>query len=87
MVLTTPKSIIEEASTPKKRLDDLIGESTRVAAHRPIIMQFDLTTIHIWCRWRGTVFSETWPTALENVIFYASVVTKLLYSYKASAKL
>jgi hypothetical protein len=85
MVLTTPENIIEEAST-QKLLDDLIDESTRVSARRPIIMQFDPTAIRIWRRWRGTVFSETWPTAVKNVI-YASVITKLLYSYKTPAKL
>jgi len=78
MVLTTPESIIEEAST-QKLLDDLIDESTRVSARRPIIMQFDPTAIRIWRRWRGTVFSETWPTALKNII-YASIMTKILYS-------
>jgi predicted membrane chloride channel (bestrophin family) len=40
MVLTTPESIIEQASTAKL-LDDLIDESVRTSARRPIMMQFD----------------------------------------------
>ena len=40
MVLTTPESIIEQAST-MKLLDDLIDESVRTAARRPFILQFD----------------------------------------------
>ena len=40
MVLTTPESIIEQAST-QKLLDVLLDESTRTTARRPIMMQFD----------------------------------------------
>jgi len=40
MVLTTPESIIEEAST-QNLLDDLIDESVRTSARRPIMMQFE----------------------------------------------
>jgi hypothetical protein len=40
MVLTTPESIIEQAST-QKLLDDLIDESVRTAARKPIMLQFD----------------------------------------------
>jgi hypothetical protein len=40
MVLTTPESIIEQAST-QNLLDDLIDESVRTSARRPIMMQFD----------------------------------------------
>ena len=40
MVLTTPESIIEQAST-QKLLDILLDESTRTTARRPIMMQFD----------------------------------------------
>ena len=40
MVLTTPESIIEQAST-MKLLDDLIDESVRTTARRPFILQFD----------------------------------------------
>jgi hypothetical protein len=38
MVLTTPESIIEQAST-QKLLDILIDESVRTTARRPIMMQ------------------------------------------------
>ena len=40
MVLTTPESIIEQAST-QKLLDDLIDESVRTVARKPIMLQFD----------------------------------------------
>jgi hypothetical protein len=40
MVLTTPESIIEQAST-QKLLDDLIDESVRTSSRKPIMMQFD----------------------------------------------
>lgn len=40
MVLTTPIDIIEQASTVNL-LDDLIDESVRTSARRPIIRQFD----------------------------------------------
>ena len=40
MVLTTPEDIIEQAST-QTLLDELINESVRTSARRPIIMQFD----------------------------------------------
>jgi hypothetical protein len=40
MVLTTPESIIEQASTVTL-LDDLVDESVRTSARKPIMMQFD----------------------------------------------
>ena len=52
-VLTTPESIIESTST-QDLLDDLIDESTRIKARRPIILQFDPTGNELWKKWRGT---------------------------------
>jgi hypothetical protein len=40
MVLTTPESVFEQAST-EILLDDLIDESVRTSARKPIMMQFD----------------------------------------------
>ena len=61
MVLTTPESIIEQASTVNL-LDDLIDESVRTSPRRPIMMQFDPSSGWIWRRWKGTVFAETWTS-------------------------
>jgi predicted membrane chloride channel (bestrophin family) len=66
MVLTTPESIIEQAST-QSLLDDLIDESVRTSARRPIMMQFDPSRVLIWKRWKGTVFSEVWRQCLRNM--------------------
>ena len=52
MVLTTPEAIIEQAST-QSLLDDLIDESVRTSARRPIMMQFDPSSG--WVRWMGSV--------------------------------
>ncbi|CAB9498472.1 expressed unknown protein [Seminavis robusta] len=82
MVLTTPESIIEQAST-QKLLDILIDESVRTTARRPIMMQFDPSSGWIWRRWKGTVFSETWISCVRNVV-YALVV---LYIYRAVPRL
>eukprot|EP00587_Corethron_hystrix_P001577 CAMPEP_0113328384 /NCGR_PEP_ID=MMETSP0010_2-20120614/19989_1 /TAXON_ID=216773 ORGANISM="Corethron hystrix, Strain 308" /NCGR_SAMPLE_ID=MMETSP0010_2 /ASSEMBLY_ACC=CAM_ASM_000155 /LENGTH=1182 /DNA_ID=CAMNT_0000189705 /DNA_START=372 /DNA_END=3919 /DNA_ORIENTATION=- /assembly_acc=CAM_ASM_000155 len=76
MVLNTPESIIERAST-QNLLDDLIDESTRVAARRPIIIQFDPSGKKIWRQWKGTIFSETWPACLRNMAL--SICIGLLY--------
>lgn len=65
MVLTTPESIIEQASTVNL-LDDLINESVRTSARRPIMMQFDPSSGWIWRRWQGTVFSETWISCRKS---------------------
>ena len=72
MVLTTPESIIEQAST-RKLLDDLIDESVRTSARKPIMMQFDPSSGWIWKRWKGTVFSETWDSCVKKMA-YACVV-------------
>eukprot|EP00522_Entomoneis_paludosa_P013868 CAMPEP_0172447998 /NCGR_PEP_ID=MMETSP1065-20121228/7106_1 /TAXON_ID=265537 /ORGANISM="Amphiprora paludosa, Strain CCMP125" /LENGTH=1380 /DNA_ID=CAMNT_0013199371 /DNA_START=174 /DNA_END=4316 /DNA_ORIENTATION=- len=72
MVLTTPESIIEQASTVKL-LDDLIDESVRTSARRPIMMQFDPSSGWIWKRWKGTIFSETWSSCVSKML-YAMVV-------------
>ena len=72
MVLTTPESIIEQASTVNL-LDDLINESVRTSARRPIMMQFDPSSGWIWRRWKGTVFAETWISCARNVLFATAV--------------
>jgi hypothetical protein len=78
-VLTTPESIIEQASTTSL-LDDLIDESIRTSARRPIIMQFDPSSGWIWKRWKATVFSETWESCLSKMV-YASVVFGICATY------
>lgn len=78
-VLTTPESIIEQASTTSL-LDDLIDESIRTSARRPIIMQFDPSSGWIWKRWKGTVFSETWESCLSKMIF-ASIAFGICKTY------
>eukprot|EP00536_Pseudo-nitzschia_multiseries_P006380 jgi/Psemu1/324327/estExt_fgenesh1_pg.C_1340022 len=72
MVLTTPESIIEQASTVNL-LDDLINESVRTSARRPIMMQFDPSSGWIWRRWKGTVFAETWISCVRNMLFAVAV--------------
>uniref|UniRef100_A0A6U5LRR5 Uncharacterized protein n=1 Tax=Grammatophora oceanica TaxID=210454 RepID=A0A6U5LRR5_9STRA len=72
MVLTTPESIIEQAST-QSLLDDLLDESVRTSARKPIMMQFDPSSGYIWRRWQGTVFSETWSSCVRNMVI--SVIT------------
>jgi Bestrophin, RFP-TM, chloride channel len=71
-VLTTPEAIIEQASTTKL-LDNLIDESVRTSARRPIMMQFDPRSGWIWKRWKGTVFSETWDACLYRMIYACAV--------------
>lgn len=78
-VLTTPESIIEQASTTSL-LDDLIDESIRTSARRPLIMQFDPSSGWIWKRWKGTVFSETWESCVSKMI-YASIVFGFCATY------
>uniref|UniRef100_A0A7S2XP54 Bestrophin homolog n=1 Tax=Attheya septentrionalis TaxID=420275 RepID=A0A7S2XP54_9STRA len=79
MVLTTPESVFEQAST-EILLDDLIDESVRTSARKPIMMQFDPSSGYIWRRWSGTVFSETWRTCLGNML-YATIIALF---YKAN---
>jgi hypothetical protein len=76
MVLTTPESVIEQAST-KILLDDLINESYRSIARKPIMMQFDPSSGWIWRRWKGTVFSETWRSCVNNMIY--AIMVSILY--------
>ena len=54
MVLTTPEAIIEQAST-QNLLDNLIDESVRTSARRPIMMQFDPGRGHV----SVTIMTET----------------------------
>jgi Bestrophin, RFP-TM, chloride channel len=79
MVLTTPESIIEQASTINL-LDDLIDESVRTSARRPIMMQFDPSSGWIWRRWTGTIFSETWTSCVRNMV-YALCIFLIQRSY------
>mmetsp|Transcript_20063 Transcript_20063/g.34193 ORF Transcript_20063/g.34193 Transcript_20063/m.34193 type:complete len:1260 (+) Transcript_20063:141-3920(+) len=73
MVLSTPDTIIEQAST-QKLLDTLIDESVRTSARHPVMMQFNPKRQWIWRQWRGTVFSETWKSGLMNMVLATFVV-------------
>jgi predicted membrane chloride channel (bestrophin family) len=73
MVLSTPDTIIEQAST-QKLLDTLIDESVRTTSRHPIMMQFNPKRGWIWRQWRGTVFSETWKSGLANMVLATFVV-------------
>lgn len=84
-VLTTPEAIIEQASTTKL-LDDLIDESVRTSARRPLMMQFDPSSGWIWKRWKGTVFSETWDACVYRMI-YACIVFLLCKSFPQTKEL
>ena len=84
-VLTTPEAIIEQASTTKL-LDDLIDESVRTSARRPLMMQFDPSSGWIWKRWKGTVFSETWDACVYRMI-YACLVFLLCKSFPQTKEL
>lgn len=66
MVLTTPIDIIEQASTVNL-LDDLIDESVRTSARRPIIRQFDPSS--------GWVSSIKWE---QNFIFVLGVAKQVI---------
>ena len=83
MVLTTPESIIEQAST-QNLLDDLIDESVRTSARRPIMMQFDPSSGWIWRRWKGTVFSETWTSCVKNMAI--AVIVLMIYKTNPGLK-
>jgi len=87
MVLTTPDTIIEQAST-QKLLDDLIDESVRTTSRKPIMMQFDPTGSSIWRRWRGTIFSETWTSCIKNMAFAVILLllTRLIPQMKENLK-
>jgi Bestrophin, RFP-TM, chloride channel len=71
-VLNTPEAIIEQASTTKL-LDDLIDESVRTSARRPIMMQFDPSSGWIWQRWKGTVFAVTWDACVYRMIYACAI--------------
>lgn len=71
-VLRTPEAVFERAST-QDLLDDLIDESVRLSARRPIMLQFEPSGAKIWRRWRGTIFSETWRNTIRNMLFASAV--------------
>ena len=79
MVLSTPENIIEQAST-QKLLDAILDESVRTQSRHPVMMQFNPSQGWIWRQWRGTVFSETWKSCLNNMAL-ATLVVFLYRSY------
>ena len=83
MVLSTPDTIIEQAST-QKLLDTLLDESVRTQSRQPVMMQFNPKRSWIWRQWRGTVFSETWKSGLLNMALATFVV--FLYGAYPSIK-
>ena len=83
MVLSTPDTIIEQAST-QGLLDTLLDESVRTQSRQPVMIQFNPRRGWLWRQWRGTVFSETWKSCLLNMALAAFVA--LLYSVYPSLK-
>ena len=83
MVLSTPDTIIEQAST-QKLLDTLLDESVRTQSRQPVMMQFNPKRSWIWRQWRGTVFSETWKSGVLNMALATFVV--FLYGAYPSIK-
>ena len=81
MVLTTPEAIFEQASTTTL-LDDLIDESVRTSARRPIMLQFDPSSGWIWKRWKGTIFSETWDACVSVEHCKLQILTTLWSSHR-----
>lgn len=73
MVLSTPDTIIEQAST-QGLLDTLLDESVRTQSRQPIMIQFNPKRGWLWRQWRGTVFSETWKSGLLNMAIATCVV-------------
>eukprot|EP00580_Thalassiosira_gravida_P021357 CAMPEP_0201677994 /NCGR_PEP_ID=MMETSP0494-20130426/45322_1 /ASSEMBLY_ACC=CAM_ASM_000839 /TAXON_ID=420259 /ORGANISM="Thalassiosira gravida, Strain GMp14c1" /LENGTH=324 /DNA_ID=CAMNT_0048161071 /DNA_START=671 /DNA_END=1641 /DNA_ORIENTATION=+ len=73
MVLSTPDTIIEQAST-QGLLDTLIDESVRTQSRQAIMIQFNPKRGWLWRQWRGTVFSETWKSGLLNMALATFVV-------------
>ena len=82
-VLSTPDTIIEQAST-QKLLDTLLDESVRTQSRQPVMLQFSPKRGWIWRQWRGTVFSETWKSGLTNMALATLVV--FLYRLYPSLK-
>ncbi|KAL7550581.1 hypothetical protein ACHAWF_015292 [Thalassiosira exigua] len=56
-------------------IDNIIDECLRYSARRPIMRQFDPARRSIWKHWRGTVFSDTWTTAVRNSVWALGVFT------------
>ena len=83
MVLSTPDTIIEQAST-QNLLDALLDESVRTQSRHPIMLQFNPSQGWIWRQWRGTVFSETWKSCLANMLLATGVV--FLYKFYPGLK-
>ena len=83
MVLSTPDTVIEQAST-EKLLDTLIDESVRTSSRQPVMLQFNPKRGWIWKQWRGTVFSETWKSGLMNMALATAVV--FLYGAQPNLK-
>jgi hypothetical protein len=74
MVFYVPEDapILVEKST-QSVLDTILDDSLRVSARSPIMRQFDPSSQAIWWHWKGTIFSETWKTALTQVLWTSAV--------------
>jgi hypothetical protein len=66
MVADIADSVIEKATT-RTVLDQILDESLRTSARKPIMYQFDPSSRAIWSHWKGTVFAETWRSGLRHI--------------------
>jgi Bestrophin, RFP-TM, chloride channel len=85
-VLTTPYEAVIERAVAKSSassledvlLDNLIDESVRTSARKPLIRQFDPSSPWIWSQFYGTIWSATGRACVARM-FYAALVYTLLY--------
>ena len=68
MIANVPDSVVEESAT-QSLLDQILDEALRTSARKPLIIEFDPSSRAIWRHWKGTIFSETWSSVLQRVIW------------------
>jgi hypothetical protein len=66
MVADIADSVIEKATT-RMVLDQILDESLRTSARKPIMYQFNPSSKAIWSHWKGTVFSESWRSVIRHI--------------------
>jgi hypothetical protein len=83
LVARVPDAIMEQFST-RSLLDEILDESLRQSARRPLMMEFDPSSKAMWLHWRGTIFAETWRSTVKHMVWSLFVYLVLLTSPPAA---
>ena len=72
-LFTESEAALMGRQTSTEGIDQILDDSLRLSSRRPIMIQFEPSSRAIWRHWKGTVFAETWKSAVRHVLWASAM--------------